>query len=77
MSAEVLTQPPTAPAFDRLSVDRAAFRRLCIDAGAALGVLQACVTTLGPAGAARATIERTEANLRAAIDAALTTARPA
>ena len=77
MSAQVLTMPPTAPAFERLTIDREAFRRLCVDAAAARGVLQACITTLGAQGAALATIRKAEADLGAAIDAALVTARPA
>lgn len=77
MSAEVLTMPPTAPAFERLTIDREAFRRLCLEAAAARGVMQACATTLGAQGPALATIQRVDAALGAAVDAALVTARPA
>lgn len=77
MSAEVLTMPPTAPSFDRLTVDREAFRRLCVEAGTARGALQAVITTLGPQGQALVTIRNAEAALGEAIDAVLVTVRPA
>jgi hypothetical protein len=76
MSAEVLTMPNTQP-FVRMSIDREAFRRLCIDASVATGMLQACITTLGAHGAAVEMMKKCEGDLRAAIAAALVSARPA
>jgi len=77
VSAEVLTMPPTAPSFDRLTVDREAFRRLCVEAGGACGALQACAATLGLQGQALATLQKVEADLRAALAAAVAASRPA
>lgn len=77
MSAEVLTMPPREPSFERITVDREAFRRLFVEAGAARGALQACVTTLGVQGPALATLQKVEAELGEAIDAVLRTVRPA